>query len=69
MRFYSLHQGFNGMHCENALGVAFFGVLMWDQIFFDKIPYVFQTPYQASPLDFGTKDFYFQRKEMIDKRL
>lgn len=57
------------MHCENALGQTLFGLLFWDEIFFDKIPYVFQTPYQGRPLDFGTKDFYQQRKEIIDRRL
>jgi len=46
------------MHCENSLGMAYFGLLFWNEIFYDKIPYVFQTPYQAIPLDFGTKDFY-----------
>jgi hypothetical protein len=41
LRYYSLHQGLNGMHCENTLGLALFGILFWDEIFYDKIPYVF----------------------------
>jgi|LauGreDrversion4_2_1035121.scaffolds.fasta_scaffold54848_2 hypothetical protein len=57
------------MHCENSLGISIFGLLFWDQIYYDSVPYVFQTPYQAVPLDFGTADFYMQRKEIIDKRL
>eukprot|EP00347_Sterkiella_histriomuscorum_P004973 403358381 len=69
LRFYSLHQNLNGMHSENGLGTSYFGILMWNEIFYDKIPYVFQTPYQAAPLDFGTKDFYQQRQEIIDDRL
>ena len=66
LRYYALHEDLNGMHCENSLGIAFFGVLMWNEIFYDKVPYVFQTPYQAVPLDFGTRDFYLQRKTIID---
>ena len=69
LRYYSLHQGLNGMHCENSVGMTFFGLLFWKEIFYDEIPYVFQTPYQAAPLDFGSHDFYLQRKEIIDKRL
>jgi len=30
---------------------------------------VFQTPFQAVPLDFGTKDFYLQRQLLIELRL
>ena len=69
LRFYAMHQNLNGMHCENSLGVSLFGLLLWNEIFYDKVPYVFQTPYQAMPLDFGTKDFYLQRKNIIDMRL
>ena len=69
LRFYSLHQGLNGMHCENSFGKSLFGLLFWKIIYFDQIPYVFQSPYQSLPLDFGTKDFYNQRKGMIDIRL
>ena len=41
LRFYSLHQGLNGMHCENTFGLCLFGILFWNEIFYDKIPYVF----------------------------
>jgi hypothetical protein len=44
----------------------YYGVLMWDEIFFDKLPYVFQTPYQFGPLDFNEPEFYTSRKHMID---
>jgi hypothetical protein len=58
LRYYSNHEHLNGMHCENSLGKQFFGLLMWEIVFYDKVPYVFQSPFQALPLDFGTKDFY-----------
>ena len=45
MRYYSIHEGLNGMHCENSLGKTLFGLLMWDIIFDDTIPYVFQSSY------------------------
>ena len=61
LRYYALHEKLNGMHCENAFGKALFGLLFWDIIFESSVPYVFQTPFQAVPLDFGTKDFYLQR--------
>ena len=61
LRYYSLHEGLNGMHCENAFGKMLFGLLFWEVIFESKVPYVWQTPYQATPLDFGTKDFYLSR--------
>lgn len=41
LRFYSLHEGLNGMHCENSLGTTIFGLLFWNEIFYDKIPYAF----------------------------
>tara|TARA_B110000285_G_scaffold227407_1_gene288689 strand:- start:366 stop:665 length:300 start_codon:yes stop_codon:yes gene_type:complete len=69
LRFYSLHEKLNGMHCENALGKTFFGLLMWEIIYDDTIPYVFQSPYQSHPLDFGTKYFYHSRKTKADERL
>mgnify|MGYP006104579887 CR=1 FL=1 len=61
LRFYSIHQGMNGMHCENALGKTLFGLLMWNIIFDDTVPYVFQSPYQSRPLDLETKYFYLSR--------
>lgn len=69
LRFYSTHQGLNGMHCENSLGKTLFGLLMWNIIFDDTVPYVFQSPYQSRPLDFETKHFYLNRKAKADARL
>ena len=69
LRYYSLHENLNGMHCENAFGKALFGLLCWDVVFYSKVPSVWQTPFQAIPLDFGTKDFYLSRKTIVDQRL
>jgi hypothetical protein len=45
LKYYGQKEGWNGLHVENMLMKHFFGVLLWDEIFYDKIPYVFQTPY------------------------
>ena len=45
LRYYSLREGLNGMHCENTLGKYLLGVLMWPIIYHSKVPYVFQTPF------------------------
>jgi len=45
LRYYSTHEKLNGMHCENSLGKQFFGLMMWDIIFYDKVPFVFQSPF------------------------
>ena len=39
LQFYSLHKNMNGMHCENAFGKTMFGLLFWETIFDDRIPY------------------------------
>lgn len=41
LRYYSNHERLNGMHCENSLGKQFFGLLMWEVVFHEKVPYVF----------------------------
>ncbi len=42
---------------------------MWDEIFYDKIPYIFQSPYQFGPLDLNEPEFYKMRKVQIDSKL
>ena len=69
LRYYYLHEGLSGMHCENSFGKTLFGLLFWDVIFDSTVPYVFQTPFQAVPLDFGSKDFYILRQDKINKRI
>lgn len=69
LQYYGRKEKWNGLHVENTLMKHMFGVMMWDEIYYDKIPYVFQTPYQLGPLDFKEPEFYFMRKEIIDKKL
>lgn len=38
---------------------------MWKAIFYDEIPYVFQTPFQSFPLDYKSEDFYSKRKNIF----
>jgi hypothetical protein len=45
LRYFALHLGLKGMHCENGFGKTLFGLFFWQIIFDDKIPYVWQTPY------------------------
>ena len=42
---------------------------MWDIIYYDKINYVFQSPFQSYPLDFFTPDFHKNRQSSIEERL
>ena len=41
LRYYYLHEGLNGMHCENSFGSTVFGLLLWEVIFDSTVPYVF----------------------------
>ena len=41
LRYYSLHEGLSGMHCENSFGKMLFGVLCWEIVFDSEVPYVF----------------------------
>eukprot|EP01132_Coremiostelium_polycephalum_P002052 gene2052-2530_t len=59
----------NGKFCETSLFIAIFVLFFWDIIFDDSIPLVFQSPFQDAPLDFGSNEFYYQRKSNCDKRL
>lgn len=44
-------------------------LLFFDIIYQKAPPGVFQSPYQATPLDFASSSFYFSRQELIDARL
>ena len=59
----------SGIHSENGLGLTLFGLFLWNQIFDDSVPGVFQSPFQNGPLDFGSKEFYFRREKNIINRL
>lgn len=69
LKYYGQHEGWNGLHVENQLMRLYFGVFFWDEIFYDRVPFVFQTPYQFGPLDFERPEFYETRKEIIEAKL
>ena len=61
-------QGWKGYHCEGGIVRTLFGFLFYDVIF-TYIPNVFQTAYQACPLDLHTDAFYPSRMSEINRRL
>ena len=60
-------EGWKGYHSENSILTSIYGILMWEFIFYDKIPYVFQLPYQGYPLDFRSNDFFSKREAIFNK--
>ena len=69
LQYYGKQEGWNGLHVENTLMRNYLGIFLWDEIFNDKVDFVFQTPYQFSPLDFDHPEFYGSRKDIIDDKL
>ncbi|KIH89717.1 fanconi-associated nuclease 1 [Sporothrix brasiliensis 5110] len=61
-------QGWKGYHSEGGIVRTLFAYLFYD-ILFLFIPNVFQTPYQACPLDLHTDTFYPSRASEINRRL
>ncbi|KAI6166832.1 hypothetical protein EDD17DRAFT_1752182 [Pisolithus thermaeus] len=61
-------QGYKGVHCETRMITLIFGLLFWD-IIFAPIPGVFETPYQAAPLDIAEDSFFYSRQGLMEKRL
>ncbi|EFA78392.1 myotubularin related protein 15 [Heterostelium album PN500] len=57
-----------GIHCETSIFLSMFVLFFWDIIFDSDIPFVFQSPFQDAPLDFGTSEFYISRAHLINKR-
>ena len=57
-----------GMHCENALFMSLFALLMWDVIFL-PLPLVFPCMYQSAPLDMDDDSFYATRRSAITAHL
>ena len=66
LSYYYKHYKYIGIHGENSIIPSLFNIFLWDYIYYDKISYVFQSPYQMFPLDFFDKEFYLNRKELID---
>ncbi len=61
-------QGWNGLHSENWLWNAAFGLLLWD-IIYDPALGVFHSPLQLGPSDLYAPAFYTRRQEAIETRL
>ena len=69
LKYYSNKENMKGIIGENYVIKAIYFLLLWEEIFDDEIPLVFQSKYQECPLDFFEKDFYINRKEKLDKKL
>ncbi|CAK7222833.1 hypothetical protein SEUCBS140593_005037 [Sporothrix eucalyptigena] len=61
-------RGWKGYHSEGGIVRTLFAYLFYD-ILFLFLPNVFQTPYQACPLDLHTDSFYASRASEINRRL
>ena len=69
LNYYLKEENLRGIHGENFVLPAIYFLLLWEEIYDDEIPLVFQSKYQAFPLDFFEKDFYINRKSKLDKKL
>ncbi|PSW14352.1 VRR-NUC domain-containing protein [Photobacterium rosenbergii] len=65
---YYQQQGWQAYYLENTLFCGLFGLAMWD-IIFSAQQGAFLNPFQRSPKDMFSSDFYLKRKQLIDKRL
>jgi hypothetical protein len=61
-------QGWQGIHSENWLWNACFGLLLWD-IIYDSKSGAFHSPLQFAPSDLYDRLFYERRKPAIEARL
>lgn len=61
-------QGWNGLHAENKIVQALFGLIFWDIIFAD-INGAFIHPFQRQPRDLTSPTFYLHRQPKIERRL
>ena len=62
-------KGWKGYHSENSLLVSIFGVLMWEALFYDRVPYAFQSPFQSCALDFKSPQFFSLRQKVFLQNL
>ena len=69
LNYYLKQDNYRGVHGENFVIPALYFLLLWEDIYDDEVPLVFQSKYQAFPLDFFEKDFYINRKAKLDKKL
>src|SRR5690606_17891405 len=68
LHYFQVNGDWKGLHTESSIYTTLFTILFWDIIFYPILD-VFQSPFQACPLDFCTDNFYPERKELIDERL
>ncbi|KAI9222772.1 VRR-NUC domain-containing protein [Blastocladiella britannica] len=62
--------GWKGVHTESGIVATLFGMLLFDEMFDDGVPGVFESQYQTAPLDLVSADhFYAARKPLIDAKL
>lgn len=69
LEYYASKYGLKGIHSEGSIFSCLFSLIMYDIIFDDTIPHVFQNRFQNCPLDLNTDAFYLSRKEKIDERV
>jgi hypothetical protein len=60
--------GWQGIHSENWLWNAAFGLLLWD-IIYDPASGAFHSPLQIAPADLYDRAFYARRRQAIEDRL
>lgn len=59
--------GYSGIHSENYLWRALFGLLFWDELF-DQQHASFHHPLQRLPSDLHSESFYENRKELLQQK-
>ena len=69
LSYYNNEYNYVGIHGENLIIPSLYNLYLWDCIYYDNLPFVFQSPFQFGPLDFYEKEFYIKRKDIIDKQL
>lgn len=65
---YYHERGWQGVHAENVIVQALFGLVFWDIIFAD-VNGAFIHPFQRGPRDLSSPSFYRQRRALIQRRL
>nr|CCA26680.1 conserved hypothetical protein [Albugo laibachii Nc14] len=61
-KFY--YENWYGIHCEGHLFRNVVGMLMWEVLYLESVPDVFQTPFQDAPLDFGYADVFVRNRQV-----
>jgi len=62
----SLGGGWSGVHNEGRSFRELFALLMWPALFDTSVPDVFQTPFQAAPLDLDCASTFFPSEASIE---